>query len=86
MNILETIFTSYDHLLADFSPKIQFLAALAILVLLIFSFVAIIKKGHWIFIVLFAIFFPGGWPAIKVLGNAVWSVIKFLLVRMQINI
>ena len=86
MVILDTIFGFYDRIIAPLPGKAQFFFALIILILLISSFVMVIKKGHWIFIVIFAIFFPGGWTALKVIWNVIWTIIKFLLVRIQIII
>jgi len=86
MAILDTIFGFYDKIIANMPEKAQFFFALVVLILIISSFIMVIKKGHWIFIILFAIFFPGGWTALRVIGTVIWAVIKFLLVRIQIVI
>lgn len=86
MVVLDTIFGFYDRMIAGLPEKVQFFFALVLLVLIVSTFVMVIKKGHWIFLVLFAIFFPGGWTALRVVGAAIWNVIKFLLVRIQIYI
>ena len=86
MVILDTIFGFYDKLIANLPERAQFFFALIILILLVSSFVMVIKKGHWIFIVIFAIFFPGGWTALKVVFGVIWTIIKFLLIRIQIII
>ena len=86
MIILDTIFGFYDNAIARLPNEAQLLVALFVLFLIVMSFLAIIKKGHWIFIVLFAIFFPGAWPALKIAGNGVWIVIKFLLTRVGFSL
>lgn len=86
MAILDTIFGFYDKIIANMPEKAQFFFALVVLILIVSSFIMVIKKGHWIFIILFAIFFPGGWTALRVIGTVIWAVIKFLLVRIQIVI
>lgn len=86
MVILDTIFGFYDKIISRLPEKVQFLFALVILALIVLSFVMVIKRGHWIFIALFVIFFPGGWTALKVVGGVIWTIIKFLLIRIQIVI
>ncbi|MDO8444179.1 MAG: hypothetical protein Q7S80_01590 [bacterium] len=86
MNILVQIFSFYDKLLLGLPTNIQFFVAIILLVLICWSFYSIFTHGHWIFIAIFVILFPGTWPAIKTIGTITWQVILFLLVRIQINL
>lgn len=85
-NTLNQIFIFYDKLIGAFPEKAQVLISLLFIVLIILAFFSMIKHGHWIFVVIFIILFPGGWPASLRVLEAVWSIIKFLLVRIQINL
>lgn len=86
MNFLVQIFSFYDKLLSGLPTNVQFFVALLLLLVVCWSFYSIFAHGHWIFIVIFIILFPSAWPALKAIGNISWAVIKFLLVRIQINL
>jgi len=86
MQILFWAFTFYDNLIGKLPIEAQFLVSLAILILLIFSVIGLAKHGHWIFLVLFVVFFPGGWPALKHIGQIIWLICKFLWVRIITNL
>lgn len=86
MIILDTIFGFYDNAIAKLPSEARIFVAFFILFLIVMSFISIIKKGHWIFILLFAILFPGGWPALKIVGNGIVLVIKFLLTRIGFSL
>lgn len=86
MNWLNQAFSFYDHLIGSFTPSAQFFVSALLLFLLIMSVISIFKSGHWIFIIVFIILFPSGWPALKTIVSIIWSVIKFLIVRIQLNL
>jgi len=86
MNILVQIFSFYDKLLSGLPVSTQFFVAIILLILLCWSFYSIFSHGHWIFIVIFIILFPSAWPAVKAIANILWQMVKFLLVRIQINL
>jgi hypothetical protein len=85
-NILNQIFTFYDRLIGAFPEKAQVLISLLLIVFIILAFISMIKHGHWVFFLIFIILFPGGWPASLRVFDAIWLIIKFLLVRVQINL
>jgi len=85
-NFLNQIFIFYDKLIGAFPEKAQVLISLFLIFLIIMAFLSIIKHGHWIFVVIFIILFPGGWPASLRVIEAIWAVIKFLFIRVQINL
>ncbi len=85
-SVLNQIFIFYDKLIGAFPEKAQVLISLLLITLIILAFISMIKHGHWIFVVIFIILFPGGWPASLRILEAIWAVIKFLLVRIQINL
>jgi len=86
MNLLVEIFNFYDRILSGLPTNAQFFIALLLILLICWSFYAIFAHGHWIFIVIFIILFPGAWPALKSIGTITWAVLKFLFVRIRINI
>lgn len=86
MFVLNQIFTFYDRLIMDLPAKIQILISLLVLALLIWSLFSIMKKGHWIFVIIFVILFPSGFGAMKNIALIVWGIVKFLLTRIQVNL
>jgi len=83
---LNQIFKFYDQIIGSFPEKVQLLVSLFLIFLIIWSLFSLFRHGHWIFIIIFIILFPGGWPASLRILEAVWSLIKFLFVRTQINL
>lgn len=86
MNYLNTIFSYYDNLIANFSPATQAIISLVLLFVLIGQIYLIIKNGEWIFIVALIVLLPGTWPAAKSVGNLLLIIIKFLIIRAQLII
>lgn len=84
MNILDSIFTYYDKLIAPLSIGSQALLSAALLIFLVWQIWMIFKSGHWIFITILIICLPGTWPAARNIGNLVLLLLKFLFVRAQI--
>lgn len=78
---LDKIFSQYDTIISGLSLTNQALLSLALLVFLLWQIYMIIKSGHWVFIVALIIFLPGTWPATKMIGSLVLTVLKFLFVR-----
>lgn len=81
MEILNSIFSYYDHLIAPLSNTYQALISLALLVFLIWNIYQLIKSGHWIFIAVLIFMLPGTWPAAKIIGEFAWAIISGLLMR-----
>lgn len=81
MEIMNSIFSFYDKLIANFTPTNQALISLAILLFLIWQIYLIVKNGHWIFIVALIVLLPGTWPAARHIGNLIITLIKFLFIR-----
>jgi|GEM_PF-819058 len=83
--VINQIFSSYDKLIYSVPPDIQIVISLALIAMIILSIFGILRRGHWIFLVIFVIVFPGGWSALKNIYEVVSVVIRALLVRAQIN-
>jgi hypothetical protein len=86
MDLLISVFNFYDKTLSGLPANAQFFIALLLIALICWSFYSIFAHGHWIFIIIFVILFPGAWPALKSIGTITWAAIKFLIVRIQINL
>lgn len=86
MEFLNKLFNLYDRLIYSFPEKTQFFISLLLLTLIAWSLFAIFKHGHWAFVLLFTILLPGGWPALKNMIKILMLVVKFLLIRIQVNI
>jgi len=86
MDPIYLAFKFYDNIITRFPPEGQFLISLVILLLIAGAIIGLLKHGHWIFLILLIIFIPGGWPATKHIGLIIWMIIKFLLVRININV
>lgn len=84
-DFLPKIFSFYDHLIGSFPEKAQIIVSMVLIILIISAIIGMVKHGHWIFIVIFIILFPGGWPASLRIMNAIWLLLKFLFIRIQIN-
>ena len=84
MDILTTIFSAYDKLIANLSPTSQALISFIILIFLIWQIYMVFKSGHWIFIAALIICLPGTWPATRQIGFLIWDVIKFLITRAEV--
>jgi len=85
MAFLDSIFTFYDHFILSFPVLAQFFISLLILIIIILAIYYLLHHNHWIFLVLLVLFIPGAWPATKTIGNIIWMVVKFLIVRVQMN-
>jgi len=85
MNFLDSIFTFYDHFILSFPVPAQFFVSLGILIVIVLAIYYLLHHNHWIFLLLLVLFIPGAWPATKTIGKIIWMVIKFLLVRIQLN-
>jgi hypothetical protein len=84
--VLNQIFIFYDRIIGTFPEKAQLLVSIAFILLIIWSLLSLLKHGHWIFVVIFIILFPGGWPASLRILSAIWALLKFLFIRVQVNI
>lgn len=84
--ILLKIFYFYDGMIGAFPAKAQILVSLILILLIISSIIGLLRHGHWIFALIFIILFPGAWPASLIIADAIWLLLKFLFVRIQINI
>ena len=84
MNTLNAIFSAYDNLIVNLSPSVQAMVSLLLLGVLVWQIYMVIKSGHWIFIALLFILLPGTWPAARMIGNYVLTIIHFLITRAQI--
>jgi hypothetical protein len=86
MIFLSKLFNLYDKLIYSFPDRAQIIVSLLLLFLIVWSLFSIFKHGHWIFVVLFTILLPSGWPALKNVVQIIVAIIKFLLIRIQVNI
>ena len=85
-NIIDKIFSSYDKLIYSVTPGFQILISLSLIAILILSIFGILRRGHWIFLLIFVIVFPGGWSALKNVYIVISTLIRALLIRAQINL
>lgn len=81
MNILNTIFGYYDKLIGQLPASSQAIISLALLLVLVWQILLILKHGHWIFIAGLILLLPGTWPAARHVGVMIFTVFKFLFVR-----
>ena len=84
--IIDQIFSSYDKLIYSVPPGYQILISLSLIAIIILSIFGMLRRGHWIFLLIFVIVFPGGWSALKNIYLVVSVIVKALLVRAQINL
>lgn len=81
--IINQIFGYYDQLISGLSIGTQALISLALIIFLVWQIYMFVKSGHWLFLALILFLSPGTWPAARKLGELIWLVIKYLLVRAQ---
>ncbi len=81
---LDKLFAQYDKLISGLSPATQAFISIALMVFLIWQIYMIFKSGHWIFIAALILFLPGTWPATKVIGGLILTLLKFLFLRAQL--
>ncbi|MFA7244364.1 MAG: hypothetical protein WC080_03705 [Patescibacteria group bacterium] len=81
VNSLDQLFGYYDKFLANVPVQYQALISIALIAFLIWNIYAIIKNGHWLLIALLVVALPGTWPALRMIGNFLWAIIKGLLMR-----
>ena len=84
--VIDHIFGLYDKLIYSVTPGFQILISLSLIAILILSIFGILRRGHWIFLLIFVIVFPGGWSALKNVYIVISTLIRALLIRAQINL
>ena len=84
MNYITEIFNFYDKLIINLPVNSQIIISLLILIFFIWQIFMFIKSGHWIFIVALLLFLPGTTGAIKNIGFVLLSILKSLLIRIQL--
>lgn len=70
-----------DNLFSSLPPQYRSLAAIVLLILLFFSAWRLLK-GYFVYIILILILIPGVWPAFKIIGKDIITIVGYLLYRM----
>jgi hypothetical protein len=83
MEVINTIFSYYDKLLATMSPTYAVFISLFILIALAYSIYNFIK-GNVIWIIAIIIFIPATVPALKTLLKIFVIIFEFLIIKIKI--
>lgn len=86
MNYLNQVFLFYDNFIGRLPANAQVLIAFLILVLIGWSIFSLFRQGHWIFAVILLLLLPGTRSAFRIIALLLWSTVKFLLVRIGVNL
>ncbi len=76
----------YDNFAVHLSKTNRLILAIAILLFIGWQLFLFVKKGRWIFLLILLFIIPASWPILKILLAYIWQIIKFLLIRIQVNI
>jgi hypothetical protein len=83
MELINTIFSYYDKLLATMSPTYAVFLSLFILIALAYSIYNYIK-GNIVWIIAIIVFIPGVLPALKTLLKILLIIFEFLIIKIKI--
>jgi len=86
MNYLNQVFLLYDNFIGRLPDSAQVLVAFLILALIGWSLFSLFRQGHWIFAVILLLLLPGTRSAFKIIALLLWTTVKFLLVRIGVNL